>query len=193
MPHGAALTEAEELEILAAETGQLPPEGFSSQIVRAHFLGLRGIAITPAEILRRVELENLAEVQRTETELPAFISEETIFGPLEPAELFRPGGALFDIVPRVGGTVSGVIPTGQQEAAFDIFTTAHVAVGLALAIAKVPRPFAYAAIIGTEIVEILLRRRGIFRDFFTESPENVAVDVLASAAGFEIGRLLPRG
>ena len=70
--------------------------------------------------------------------------------------------------------------------ATDGWTGLHVLTGTALALFKVPRPVAYAIIVGTEIIEAGLRSIGI--NFFRETPLNILTDLLASIFGYELIR-----
>ncbi len=70
--------------------------------------------------------------------------------------------------------------------AFDLFTAAHFAVGVVMAAVGIPRSLAYLVIVGTEVLEVALRKR--FPRFFAESLQNIAVDLAASAGGYELIR-----
>jgi len=71
--------------------------------------------------------------------------------------------------------------------AVDGWSVAHILVGAALSILRIPRPTAYAIIILTEVAELALRRSGV--DFFQESERNVAADLVFSAGAYEVHRL----
>ncbi len=66
----------------------------------------------------------------------------------------------------------------------DGWTLLHILTGTALALLRVPRSTAYTIILGTELLEMGFRSRGI--TFFRETPGNVLVDILASGAGYEL-------
>ena len=77
----------------------------------------------------------------------------------------------------------------MNRSAFDLFTIAHFAVGLIMGAQGVPRALAYAVIVGTEVLEFTLRDQ--LPGFFAETPENIASDLIASSAGYELARSFP--
>jgi len=71
--------------------------------------------------------------------------------------------------------------------AIDIWTLAHLAVGVIMALAGATRTTAYAVAIGTEIIEIGLRKTN--PEFFEESQQNIVTDILATTTAFEVTNL----
>lgn len=76
----------------------------------------------------------------------------------------------------------------DRSATLDGWTLAHLVVGATMGALEVPRSLAYGIIIGTELIEFLLRRLGV--RFFDETQQNVALDLVSSAAAYEIARAL---
>jgi len=74
-----------------------------------------------------------------------------------------------------------------NESAIDGWTFVHVAFGLAFGLFRVPRLVAYGLILGTELVELALRRT---LPFFRESTANIAADLIVGLAAYEIGRAI---
>ena len=68
----------------------------------------------------------------------------------------------------------------------DGWTVVHVFSGALLAAFGFNRVLAYGLIIGTEVVEGILRERGV--SFFAETRENVALDLFAGIASYEVVR-----
>ena len=75
-----------------------------------------------------------------------------------------------------------------QVKTLDGWTVAHAATGFILASLGIPRGPAYAIIIGTEILEVLLRRVPRVAGFFGETQQNIAADIVVSILGFEVTR-----
>jgi len=75
---------------------------------------------------------------------------------------------------------------GINQTAFDRFTIAHFAMGVAMGVAGVPRLAALTVAIGWEIAERPLKRN--FREAFPnpsqDSLQNATVDALAMTAGY---------
>ena len=67
--------------------------------------------------------------------------------------------------------------------AIDGWTVIHLLAGVWLGALGVPRPVAYGLIIGVEVAELAFRSSS---DFFIESPANVAVDIAAGVAAYEV-------
>jgi len=70
---------------------------------------------------------------------------------------------------------------------FDGWTVVHALFGAALGAKGVDRFTAYAAIIGTEVLELYLRRHGIrLLAKLDESSENVIVDLVVGITAYEV-------
>jgi len=74
--------------------------------------------------------------------------------------------------------------------AVDKWTVAHLLVGLGLSIFRVPRPVAYAIIIGTEVVEFALRRTDFSQTLFAETQENIVADIFFSVLSYEVNQII---
>lgn len=80
----------------------------------------------------------------------------------------------------------------MQHATIDGWTAVHAASGAVLGTVRVNRTTAYLLIIGTEVLEFILRRTFPDTRFFQETRPNIAADLIVGIAAYEIALNLRR-
>jgi len=76
----------------------------------------------------------------------------------------------------------------MQHETFDGWTFVHATSGIILGNLKVSRVTAYTLIVGTEVLEFVLRRAFPKTVLFQETNQNIVVDLLVGIAAYEVFR-----